>query len=97
MARQTRKKPVAKCMPKAKPPRLLDVTGMRRDIDYEHLRDRVDLIEGHVSDHTKRIEAIAGTADYWAGLSQHVKTLEDERATPSTTIVEQASGMSIAL
>jgi hypothetical protein len=88
-----RKKPAPKKLPKANVP---DPTSVRQDIDYTSTNERVSHLDAHVTDHGKRIAQVEGSADYWSGVSERVKKLEDEKATPTTTIVEQASGMAIA-
>jgi hypothetical protein len=72
-------------------------TDFRRQVDYEGLKDRVDLIEGAVRDHGKGIRILKQDHEPFASLDKRLKTIEAEKMTPTTTVVEQASGMSIAI
>ena len=102
MATKSRKRAPVRRLPKAAQLEVskadLDVRDRLNAVEHNigELHDKVAAQQGVFADAGRRLAQVEGSADYWAGVSQRVKKLEDEKQTPTTTIVEQASGMSIA-
>ncbi|MBV8895524.1 MAG: hypothetical protein JO051_03355 [Acidobacteriaceae bacterium] len=67
----------------------------RKQIDAERLGERLDHFDAMLTDTRKDVAQIKSTAEYWAGISQRVKELEEAPPPKPTVVLEEAEALSI--